>query len=299
VVRVALALLLAAPPVAYAQPASKIPRIGFLSPIAPGSTIEAFRQGMKEMGYVEGRNVVIEARFAEGHQNLAALPAKNATTTVPIVFAGLFDPVASGVVQNLARPGGNITGVTVGIGGAGFAGKWVELLKAMVPNLSHVAVLSNARNSFSAVPATEIQATARSLKVKVDVVDAGSAATLESSLASVGTSGAQGIIVTNDPFFAANRGRIIDFVASKRLPAVYFFKLFADAGGLMSYGGSLEDSYRRAAGYVDRILKGARPGDLPIEQPTKIELVINVKTARALGIKVPQTLLLQADRLIE
>jgi len=313
--------LLTAPLAAEGQQTARLYRVGFVSPISLGPTFHAFRDGLRELGYVEGKTVIVEARFAEGRSErlpelvadlirlnvdvlvvgstVGTLAAKKATTTVPIVFAGLIDPVAPGIVANLARPGGNITGVTFGIGGSGFAGKWMELLKEAVPNISHVAVLSNSASPLTALLVKEIRFAARTLNAKLDVLDAGNAADLDSAFAAIGASGAQAIIVLNDPFFVANRAKLVQFSASKRLPAVYFIKLFADAGGLMAYGGSLEDSYRRAATYVDKILKGAKPAELPIEQPTKFELVINLKTAKALGLTIPQSLLQRADQVIE
>ena len=315
------ALLVA--PLAGAQPAERVYRIGLVSPTSPNPPFDAFRQGLRELGYVDGKNVIVEARFAEGRADripelvaevlrlkvdvlLAASPpsalaAKKATTTVPIVFAGVIDPVATGIVASLARPGGNVTGVTWGIGGAGFAGKWVELLKEAAPGVSHVAVLSNSGNASTASLAREIGAAARTLKVKLDVLDAENAVNLDQALATIGASGAQGIIVAPDSFFflAANRIKLVQFAASKRLPTLYFAKHFVEAGGLMAYGGSLDESFRRAATYVDKILKGAKPADLPVEQPTKFELVINLKTAKALGITIPQSLLLRADEVIQ
>jgi putative ABC transport system substrate-binding protein len=322
VVRLAAAVLLLGGSVAaQAQQAARVYRIGFVSPISPGPTLDAFRQRLREIGYVEGKNVIFETRFAEGRSErlpelvaevirlkvdvllvgstVGALAAKKATTTIPIVFAGLIDPVAPGIVASFARPGGNITGVTFGIGGSGFAGKWVELLKEAAPNVSHATVLSNSASPLTALLVKEIRAAARTLNVKLDVLEAGNTTELDRGFAAIGASGAQAIIVPNDPFFIANRAKLVRFAASKRLPAVYFSKLFADAGGLMAYGASLEDSYRRAAIYVDKILKGAKPADLPIEQPTTFELVINLRTARALGLTIPQSLLLRADQVIE
>lgn len=321
-VRLAAVLLLAGSSIVHAQPATKMYRIGFVgSGSAAGPGIEAFRQGLREVGYVEGKNVIIEARFADARSDRltelvaeliklkadvlvagstpAALAAKKATKTVPIVFASLFDPVGSGIVASLARPEGNITGVSIGVGGSGLAEKWVELLKEAVPGVSHVAVLSNAANPAGMASVREIEAAARTLKVKLDVLDAGNAANLDGALAKIGASAAQGIIVTNDPFFTINRAKLVQFAASKRLPAVYFFKLFADAGGLMAYGARPEDSFRRAATYVDKILKGAKPADLPIEQPTRFELVINLRTAKAIGLTIPPSVLLRADHLIQ
>lgn len=261
-----------------AQQVPRVSRIGFVSPISPGPTIEAFLLGLREVGYIEGKNVLIEARFAEGRiERLpelvaevlrlkvdvlvagspdGALAAKRATTTVPIVFAGVTDPVTAGIVPSLARPGANITGVTWGIGGVGFAAKWVELLKEAVPGLSHVAALTNPAGPLGAQYTREIQQASRTLNASVDLLDAGNAPHLDRALVAIGTSGAQGIVVTGDPFFIANRGRLVQFAASKRLPAVYLSKLFTDAGGLMAYSGSLEESYRKAATYVDKIRKG-------------------------------------------
>ncbi len=313
--------LLAAPLAAQAQEAARVYRVGFLSPGSPGPTIHAFREGLREVGYVEGRSLIIEARFAEGRSErlpelvaevirlkvdvlvvgstLGALAAKRATTTVPIVFAGLIDPVAPGIVASLARPGGNITGVTFGIGGAGFAGKWVELLKEAIPEVSRVAALWNSANPASAPSVRELQAAARTLNVRLDALDAGDVTKLDRAFAAIGTSGARGVIVMADPFFFSNRAKLVQFAASKRLPAVYFVKDFVDIGGLMSYGSSLGDSYRRAATYVDKILKGAKPADLPIDQPTRFELVINMKTAKTLGLTIPQSVLIRADEVIQ
>lgn len=317
----AAVLLLAGSVAAQPQPAARVYRIGFVATVSPNPATEAFRQGLREAGYVEAKNVIIEARFAAGRQErlpelvaevlrlkvdvlvcgstLTVLAAKKATTAVPIVFASVFDPVASGIVASLARPGGNITGATIGVGGSGSAGKWVELLKEAVPGISHVAVLWNSANPASAQSVLDIQAAARALKLKLDVLDTGNATDLDRAFATIGASGAQGIIVTNDPFFSANRAKLVQFAASQRLPAVYFFKSFADAGGLMSYGGSQEESFRRAATLVDKILKGAKPADLPIEQSTRFELAINLRAASALGLTIPQSLLLRADQVIE
>lgn len=317
----AAVLLLAGVVAAQAQPAARVYRIGLVITASPGLNIDAFRQGLRELGYVEGKNVIVEARFAKGRSERlpelvaeviglkvdvlvvgstgAARAAKRATTTVPIVFASLFDPVGAGIVTSLARPGGNITGASIGVGGSGLGGKWVELLREAVPSVSHVAVLANSANPASMESVREIEAAARTLKVKLDVLDTRNAATLDRALATIGASGAHGIIVAPDPSFTVNRAKLLQFAASKRLPAVYFFKHFAEDGGLIAYGASLEDSYRRAATYVDKILKGARPADLPIEQPTRFELIINLKTAMALGLTLPQSLLLRADRVID
>jgi putative tryptophan/tyrosine transport system substrate-binding protein len=319
VVRLAAAVLLLAGSVAaQAQQAARVYRIGLVSPTSPAPAVfDAFRQTLRELGYVEGRNVIFEARYADekperlpelvaelirlkvdvivSGSTVGVLAAKKATTTIPIVFATVFDPVGSGIVANLAHPGGNITGVAVGISGVGFGGKWAELLNDAVPNVSQVAVLWNSTNPSSASYVQEVQSAARSLKMKLHLLDAGNPRNLDRAFAAIDASGVQGIIVTADPFFIASRARLVQLAASKRLPAVYFSKLFVDAGGLMAYGASFEDSYRRAATYVDKILKGAKPADLPVEQPTKFELVINLRAAKALGLTIPARVLLRAD----
>jgi len=316
----AACLLLAVCGAAQAQQTSKVPRIGFVTTGSSGTAIDPFRQGLREAGYVEGRNVVVEARFAAGRQDLlpelvadvirqkpdvlvvvstrTALSAKNATSTIPIVFASVFDPVAAGLVASLARPGGNLTGTAMGVGGE-FAGKWVELLKEAMPGLSRAAVIWNSANESSAQSAESIQAAARALKIRLEMFDAGTARKLDSALSAISASRVEGLIIAPDPYFNANRATLVQFAASKRLPAVYFFRSFAEAGGLMSYGANNADSIRSAAKYVDRILKGAKPADLPVDQPTRFELVLNLKTAKKLGLAIPQSLLVRADHLIE
>jgi putative ABC transport system substrate-binding protein len=320
-VRLAVILvLLGAWSAAEAQQAARAARIGFITTGSPGSGIEPFRQGLREAGYYEGKNVVLEARFAGGQQDLlpemvadvirkkadvlvvvstrTALAAKNATSTIPIVFASVFDPVAAGLVASLARPGGNITGTAMGVGGD-FGGKWVELLKEAVPGMSHAAVLWNPANESSAQSAQAIRAAAQALSVKLDMFDAGSARKLDAALSAIAARRFDGIIIAPDPYFNATRAKLVRFAASRRLPAVYFFRSFADAGGLMAYGANNADSIRGAARYVDRILKGAAPADLPVDQPTRFDLVINLKTANALGLKIPRSLLVRADYVIE
>jgi putative ABC transport system substrate-binding protein len=312
--------LLVAPLAAETQRAERIYRIGFVSPTPPGPRNEAFLQGLRELGYVEGHNVDIEMRFAEGRPErlsglveemirlkvdvlvvgatIGARAAKRATTTIPIVFAGSSDPVAGGIVANLARPEGNITGFSLAYGD-GFAGKWLELLKEVAPNVSHFAALWSSSNAAAARFVEELQTAARKLHVALDVHHATNLPELDEVLAAIGSSSARGLIVTPSPFASTHRDTLIKFAASKRLPAMYFVEDFADAGGLIAYGPSIEDSYRRAAGHVDKILKGAKPGDLPVEQPTKFELIANLRRARALGLKIPQSVMLRADRVIE
>ncbi len=320
----AFVLLLACAPGALAQPADKVHRIGIVSPLEASpepSTVRAFRQALRELGYVEGKNLVLEARYANGRpelfsgliagliaqkvdvlvtgSNAGALAAKKATAHVPIVFAGVLDALSTGVVASLARPGGNITGATFGVAGSGIEGKWLEMLAETVPGISHVALLHNSAESQSPEALREVHSAARKLKIRISEFDAGNNASLENAFAAIGASGAQGLIVASSAYFGGNRVKVVQFVAEKRLPAIYFFSLFPEVGGLMSYGGSSEDSYRRAASHMDRILKGAKPGDLPVDQATRFELVVNLKTARGLGITIPRSMLLRADRVIE
>jgi putative tryptophan/tyrosine transport system substrate-binding protein len=313
-------LALAATGAVHAQQAQKTYRVGFVTSGSPGTGIDLLRQGLKESGYVEGKNLVIDARFAAARQEQlatlveqvvaqkpdvivavstrTALAAKRATTTIPVVFASVFDPVAAGLVSSLARPDGNLTGTAMGVGGD-FAGKWVELLKEAVPGLSHAAVLWNSGNESSAQSAAAIRNAAQTLNVKLQLFDAGTPTRLDWAMKSIASSRFDGIIIAPDPYFNANRTRLVRFAASQRLPAVYFFRSFAEAGGLMAYGASNAESIRVAAKYVDRILRGARPMELPIDQPTRFDLVINLKTAKALGLKIPQSLLVRADQIIE
>jgi putative ABC transport system substrate-binding protein len=321
----AVALVVGGCAVAQTQsvtPPEKVYRIGIISPASPTPQLDdAFRQGLRELGYIEGRNVVIETRHAHGRTDRlpelvaelirlkvdvlvsgatsSVLAAKQATSTVPIVFATVFDPVGAGVVSSLSRPGGNVTGLAIGISGEGFGGKWVQLLKDVVPGLSRVSVLWSATNSSSPVYLREVREAARSLNLELEVLDAGNAASLDRALASIDASRTRGVIVIPDPFFHAHRARLVQHFESKRLPAIYFSKLFADSGGLMSYGASFEDSWRRAAVYVDKILKGTRPGDLPIEQPKTFELALNLQAAKALGLTVPPLVMQQADHILK
>ncbi len=312
-------LLLSRPLAAQAQPGTKEYRIAYISTNPPIN--ETFLKSLRELGYVEGRNLVIEKRFAEGKRErfpeffaeairlkvdvmvaistTAALAAKNATTTVPVVFASVFDPVGAGIVPNLARPGGNITGTSTGHGGSGLEGKWVELLKEAVPSLSQVAVLAYPAEPSNVHTVTEIQKAAKALNVKVDVHGATNPTELDKAFAAIGAGRAQGLIMTRSLFFTANRAKIVQFAANRRLPAMYSFKDFVTSGGLMSYTASQDEWYRNAAELVDRILKGAKPADLPVRQPTRYELAINLRAAKALGITIPQLLLLRADQVIE
>ena len=316
--------LLAAPLAVEAQPAGKVPRIGFLvassaSDSAYARLIEAFRQGLRDLGYVEGRNIVIEYRYADekyerlptlaaelvrlkvdvivSHGTPGPLAAKQATSTIPIVMTSAGNPVGSGLVSSLARPGGNITGLSLMVPELG--GKRLQLLKEILPGLSRVAVLWNAANPYASLVAREMEATAKTLGVQLQSLVVRGSDDFEGALAAATTGRAGALTAVEDPLTITKRKQIVDFAAKSRLPAIYGVKEFVDAGGLMSYGVHLADLYRRAAAYVDKILKGAKPADLPVQQPTKFEFVINLKTARALGLEIPPGLLAIADEVIE
>ncbi len=309
---------LLAPLAADGQQAGKVARIGFLRPGQPPRThVEAFQQGLQERGYVDGQNVVIEYRFAERSydqlprvaEELArlnvdvilatgaptALAARKATTTVPIVFVAAYDPVEMGLVPSLARPGGNVTGLS--LLSADLGGKRLELLKELVPKLRRVAVLWQPANPTNAVQLKGAEAAARVLGVQLQPLPVQGPNDFESAFAAA--RGAGGLLQVDGPLFLTHRTRLAELAARSRLPGIYSFREYVDAGGLMSYGADLRDLYRRAATYVDKILKGAKPGDLPVEQPTKFEVVINLKTAKALGLRIPQSLLLRAEEVIQ
>ena len=316
--------LLAAPLAAGAQQAAKVARVGFLATsLATGPHLtDAFRQGLRDLGYVEGRNAVIEYRDAQGKierlpalaaelvalkvdvivapNTPAALAAKQATRTLPIVFVGAGEPVASGLVTSLARPGGNVTGLSVV--SPELVGKWLELLTQAVPEVSRVAVL---RQPGAMDEQTEkdmlkgADVAARALGVRLQFVEAQGPADFERAFSDMTRERAGALTVRPAPMFVSERGRLVDLAAKNRLPAVYPWREFVDAGGLMAYGPNLANLYRRAASYVDKILNGAKPGDLPVEQPTKFELIINLRTARALGLTIPPSVLQRADQVIE
>ena len=321
----ALLALGAAPLAAEAQQAAKVARIGYLSPNLAASPHlrDAFLQGLRDLGYVEGRNVVIEYRDAEGKLerlptlaaelvalkvdvlfagggSRAAVAAKQATRTVPIVFTGVGDPVESGLVTSLARPGGNVTGLSSL--GPELVGKRLELLKQAVPGVSRVAVLWQP----GALPERtekdilkEIEVAARALGVRPQFVEARGPADIDRAFSDMTRARAGALTVLPSNMFHREHRRLVDLAAKNGLPAVYPWRDYVDAGGLMSYGPNLADNLRRAATYVDKILKGAKPGDLPVEQPTKFELVINLKTAKAVGLTIPQSVLGRADEVIQ
>ena len=316
------ASLLAAPLAAEAQQAAKIARIGFLTPAADPRLREAFHQGQRDLGYVEGRNLVIEIRSAEGKfQRLpalaaelvalkvdvivvggtpAALAAKQATTILPIVVSAASDLVASGLVTSLTRPGGNVTGLSML--SSDLVGKCLELLKQAVPGVSRVAVLwqpgvLDEHTEKDILKGAEVAA--RALGVQLQFVEARGPKDFDRAFSEITRARSGALTVLPSSMFLSERRRLVDLAAKNRLPAVYFVREFVDAGSFMSYGPNLPDLSRRAATYVDKILKGAKPGDLPIEQPTKFELVINLKTAKALNLTIPQSLLQRADQVIE
>jgi putative ABC transport system substrate-binding protein len=310
---------LLAPGVASAQ-RGRAHRIAFLSPVGRGPRDAAFVEGLRELGYVEGDNLELQMRFAEGQPDrlgrlvaesiawspdilvvgstIGARAASQATRTLPIVFAGSSDPVAGGLVPNLAHPGGNITGLSLAFGD-GFAGKWLELLTEIAPGLAQAAVVWSSSNAAAASYLAELRAAAGMLRVSLRAYDAPGPRELEAALDTIGGGPARGLVLMPSPFAESQRARLVDFAAIRRLPAMYFSDSFVEAGGLMSYGPSVADSYRRAARYVDKILRGARPGELPVEQPTRFELVLNAGTARALGLAIPRTLRVRADRIID
>jgi putative tryptophan/tyrosine transport system substrate-binding protein len=312
----ALALTLLAPLTAEAQQAGKVYRIGFLrAGEPPKHWIEEFRQGLREVGYVEGQNLVIEFRIGTLDQlpqfadelvrsrvdvilasaSSAAIAAKKATTTVPIVFTSLSHPVEIGLVKSLARPGGNITGLTVNV--AAHAGKRLELLRELVPTLRHVAVLTHPGHPTDPVQRKELEEAARALGLQLNSTAVRGPEDFEAAFKAVGR--ADGLIHLDTPLFTTHRARLAELAAKSRLPAIWTNRTIVEAGGLMSYGTYIPALFRRAAIYVDRVLKGTKPADLPVEQPTKFEFVVNHKTAKALGLTIPPSLLLRADQVIE
>ncbi len=310
--------LLAAPLAAEGQQAAKVYRIGFLSQgQLPKAFLEALQQGLRERGYVEGRNLVWEFRSTDGgleqlpqfaeelvrlkvdvilaRSSSGAMAAKRATAEIPIVFAGVYAPVEIGLVPSLGHPGGNITGIA--INASDIAAKRVQLLKELIPTLKRAAMLSHPPHPTNAMQIQGAEAAARTLGVQLEKVPVRGADDFDSALKAL--RGIDGLLHADTPLFTTHRARLVDAAARRRLPAVYALKGYVDVGGLISYGADLPALYRHAAIHVDRILKGAKPGDLPVEQPTKFDLVINLKTARALGLTIPASLLQRADQVIE
>ncbi len=297
-------------------------RIGRLSPLSAETDVpnlEAFRQGLRDLGWIEGKSFTIESRFADGKSerlpglavelvrrrvdliltgsNPGALAAKKATGTIPIVMVTTGDPVGARLVTSLARPGGNVTGVTAL--GQMLNTKRLELIKEAVPGVTRVAVLTNPASAYTAPFLREKESAARALGLQLPVLEARDPGSFERAFAALATERAGALMVQTDAVFITHRRRIVDLAAKNRVPAVYGTREFVDAGGLMFYGATFPDMYRHAAGYADKILKGAKPADLPVEQPTKLELVINLKTAKALGLTIPPPVLARADHLVE
>ncbi len=307
--------------VARAQQLAKIPRIGFLNALFPTTNptrIEAFRQGLRDLGYVEGKNIVLEYRYAERKVGrLSALAAelvglkvdvivtsasqetraaKVATSTIPIVMINEPDPVGTGLVASLARPGGNITGLSTL--SPQLSGKRLELLKEIIPKLSRVAVLGNSSNPGNANTLKELELAAQALRVNIQYLDVSSANEIENSFREAGKERADAVIVLSNSIVTSQRRQIIGLAIKSRLPVSYPRTEFVESGGLMTYGVSLIENSRRAAAYVDKILKGAKPADLPVEQPTKFEFIVNLKAAKQIGLTIPPDVLARADKVI-
>jgi putative ABC transport system substrate-binding protein len=320
------AMLFALCSVAEAQQPKKIAKIGFLSEGFPSSTtdairVEAFRQGLREIGYAEGKNISIEYRFAEAKRerlpDLAAelvrlkmdvivtygtvgtLALKQATATIPIVMAGSADPVARGIVASLARPGGNVTGL--GSLSADLSGKRLELLKETVSRLNRVGVLWSPSSDYQLSSANfrDTETAARTLSVQIESLEVRSPAELDKAFKVATDRGVHGLLTMQNPLTTTYGRRIVELAAKNRLPTMFGQAVYVEAGGLMSYAANLADQARRATVYVDKILKGAKPADLPVERPTKFELVINLKTAKQIGLTIPPSVLARADRVIK
>ena len=320
IILLALCSLLLAPCSAVqAQQPTKVPRIGYLAASSPSARQEAFRQGLRELGYVEGKNILIEYRYAEGKLDrmteLAAdlvrlkvdvivttssaptRAAKEATVTIPIIMLQDNDPVGNGFVASLARPGGNITGSAAL--DPELSGKRLELLKETVPKLSRVAVLGDSTIPGSAQVLRETELAAGAFKGKIQYLDVLSPKDIETAFRAADKERADGVLTMTSPVLFSQRSQLVDLSAKHRLPAIYHQSQYVEAGGLMSYGASFTDMDRRAATFVDKILKGAKPADLPVEQPIKFEFIINLKAAKQIGLTIPPNVLVRADRVIK
>jgi putative ABC transport system substrate-binding protein len=308
------------------QHTGPVHRVGYLSSgsasprLANPGPLEAFRKGLRDLGWIEGKNITIDYRFAEGRSDRlpdlaaelarievdvivasptpAALAAKNATETIPIVGIGFDNPVQHGLVASLARPGGNVTGLSYSVGPEIF-GKDLELLRELIPEVRHVAVLSNSAGPNHALMISNVKTAAQSFGVQLLLLDARGPDEFDDAFAAMAKEHVGALFVFGDPMFSVHRMRLADLAVQNRLPTMYTNRPHVEAGGLMCYGPSFSDLWRRAAIYVDKILKGARPADLPVEQPTKFEFVINLRTANTLGLTIPPTLLARADEVIE
>jgi putative ABC transport system substrate-binding protein len=322
--RLALFTMVAAaismPLICAAQPSASIARLGYLTPIAQPAREEVFRQELRRLGYVEGKNIAIEYRSANGRFELlpdlatelaglkvdvivavvtqAAVAAKKSTGIIPIVMIGVSDPVQSGLVASLGRPGANITGTSALT--AQLVGKQLELLREALPKTSRVAALWNPANSvFQKQQADEAKASAMGLGIRLSFFEARTGDELDRTFAEIAKQKMNALIVLGDPVLYAHASRIANLAARYRIPAVAGTREFANVGGLLTYGPAFSDNYRRAATYVDKILKGTKPADLPVEQPTTFELVINARTAKALGITIPDSLVMRADQVMK
>ena len=314
--------LLAVPLAAEAQPAGRVYRIGFLGnsmAALEANLVGPFREGLRDLGYVEGRNVLIEYRWAEGKYDRfpaligellalkvavivtagtpATLAVKKATTSVPLVMLAVGDPVGTGIVPSLSHPGGNITGLTAI--STEMDAKRLELLREVVPSVSYIALLWNAGSPLQVLAEKQVQAAAQVLRMRVLSLGVKTEEEIKSALAVMARERSDALLVLADRLLLHHRALIMDFATRHRLPGVHAYRELVEAGGLMSFGPSYADMHKRAAYFVDRILKGAKPGDLPVERPLTFELVINLKTARALGLTIPQSLLQRADQVIE
>jgi putative ABC transport system substrate-binding protein len=305
-----------------AQQAAKVPRVGYVFArvsSADQQLWDAARQGLRELGYVEGQNITLEVRWAEGRTERipdlvaelvrfkvdvlvvattpGALAAKSATRTIPVVFVAVGEAVEGGLVASLARPGGNLTGVTVL--NPEISGKRLELLKESLPSISRVAVLTNPGNPIHTILWRETRTAAQALGLQLQPIKVRAPEDFDEACRAATSGRADALLAFDDALTVGYRARLVALAAKYRLPTMYGLREFPDAGGLVSYGANFPDQYRRTATFVDRILKGAKPADLPVEQPTKFELVINLKTAKALGLTIPQSLLLRADEIIQ
>ena len=321
ITRLAAAFLLLAASLVTAQPAVIVPRVGYLgSGYASTQTVDAFRDGLRELGWVDGKNISVDYRFAESRfERLPALAAelvqlrpsvivagptppavaaRNATGTIPIVIWGVADPVLTGLIANPARPGGNVTGTTFAFG-TDLYSKELELLKEAVPTLRRVGVLSHSANPGHVSAVKAVKAAAESLGLSVRIVEVRAPDEFEAAFDIMVKARAQAVLVVPDSLFGLNAEQLAPVVAKSRLPSIFGTRSNVEAGGLISFGPNLANLNRQAAIYVDKILKGAKPAELPVEQPTKFELVINLKTAKSLGVAIPQALLLRADQTIE
>ena len=319
-----LAGALAAPRVVEAQQVGHLPRVGYISPGSSSDPVrlrrlEAFREGLRELGYVEGRNIVLDARWAEGQYarypalvgdlvrlkasvivtvgGAGAKAAKQGTSTIPIVMSAVIDPVETGLVPSLARPGSNLTGTS--IMSPDLIGKQFELLRAMVPKASRMTLLWNPGNPTHALAIRNVKVAAQSLEVQLQLLEAWDPQEIDRAFVAMTRAQASAVLILPDAMFTSHRRQIAELALQRRLPSIYGVTEYAQAGGLMVYSTNLVDLERRAATFVDKILRGAKPGDLPIEQPSRFELIINLKTAKALGLTIPPSLLVRADQVIE